>query len=180
MTLLSHIQLLPKAGANFKARTHLGSFEDKLTKMIRESGYHGLNAVKDDVVGAMRKFEGKIRTGGIRELQAQQAYKKIVIGAPDLNSTTKKHIRDIFEYYTEGKGASHKLAEAQRRIAESKIQHFEENEAMDKTVKAVSVSQIAGRQSPGRTISSLNAGSLRPPAAPVAGSGFRPTIPLSR
>ena len=178
MALLSSIHILPKVGSDFKAKTGYGNFSEKFVRMAREGGHHGLVEAKDSMVAVMKKYEGKIRTGGIGQIQVQQAYRQIVSKNPQLSTVSKSHVKEVLNYYARGKGSSQRLAESNQRIGASKIQRYLES-GENEDSHSVSISQALGKNNSGNTASTLG----KPISAPVTGtpkvgSSYRPNIPL--
>jgi hypothetical protein len=90
---------LPKPGINFKATLGPGSFQRKLSSASRYGDLKNLRDNQKAIVGAVKKYQGVIRTrGGLSQLQKRDAWLKIKASDKTITEGDRREIKKVLSH----------------------------------------------------------------------------------
>lgn len=98
---------LPKPGIGFKATLGPGSFQRKLSDATRYGGLKNLRDNQKVIVGAIKKYQGVIRTkGGLSRLQQRDAWLKMKASDKNITKEDKIEIKEVLKHLGRSETAS--------------------------------------------------------------------------
>lgn len=103
------LEILPKAGSNFKVSSGIGNLKDKFSRLTRRDGsdFGNLRDNKDSIVKSLGKYAGYIRTyGGLNRMQQKAIVSDVRKQEGD--KLTKQDVYDlkkVLGYYSRNQAA---------------------------------------------------------------------------
>jgi len=109
------LNILPKAGINFKTNSGAGNFKRKLDKLTYHQGgeFGMLRNNREAIAKAIVKREGVIKIkGGLDRLQRKSALLEIMKNDKSLTKMDKYKVKELLEYYARDKKSPEPVSKA--------------------------------------------------------------------
>lgn len=116
------LEILPRAGANFRATSGAGNFQTKLSALTRTGKFHNLQNNQKPIVTQIQKYKRYIQVeGGLSASQRKNACRAIkAAGKDEMSRDDLLEAKQIINYYNRDKGSSIAV-EPKRKISRERI-----------------------------------------------------------
>lgn len=116
------LDILPRAGANFRATSGAGNFQTKLSSLTRAGKFHNLQNNQKPIVAQIQKYKRSIQiSGGLSASQRLNALRAVkAAGKGEMSKDDILEAKQIINYYNRDQSSSG-AAEPKSRITRERI-----------------------------------------------------------
>lgn len=124
------LDILPRAGANFRATSGAGNFQTKLSALTRVGKFHNLQNNQKPIVAQIQKYKRYIQVaGGLSASQRKNAFRAVkAAGKGDMSRGDLLEAKQIINYYNRDQSKS-SVAIPKKKISRERIINRDPNAA---------------------------------------------------